>query len=433
LLPYSHWGADKLDRRLFHPDQFSPADPMSEPTPRKRIQAVLQGVDVIYLSGFLLILISLVLNIVDRPSGALPGRFAAGLVCIGMVLLLHTLRPWIASSSSQPDRVNIAVLILIALFILGSTWFSPSITGDAYLLLIIVGMAFQLLAGPAAAVLTAASVALWLLIPYSYYGVDILFGLSLSITFGLIFFIAIGWLVRRNTLQLTQAEKLTIELQQANEELRISRLKEKDLAVVEERIRLARDIHDGLGHHLTVLNVQLQAAEIQLENEPAAAAEAIRICRQEAQLALEEVRRSVAVMRSSPLNGMSLEEALERMIQEFARHTSLEARFEVAGEPHPLEAPAAMTCFRAVQEGLTNVQKHARAPQQVWIQLEYSPLDVKVLVKDDGLASPKGEAGYGLAGLQERALQLGGQFRAEAIPSGGYALELRLLTGDEND
>ncbi|MFN2280580.1 MAG: sensor histidine kinase, partial [Anaerolineales bacterium] len=325
------------------------------------------------------------------------------------------------------------VLILMVLFVLGSTWFSPSLTGDAYLMLIVVGMAFRLLTGSAAAALTSLAVALWFLIPYNYYGVEILLGLSLSFFFALAFFIAIGWLVRRNTLQLEHAKKLTLELQQTNEELRLSRLREKDLAVVEERIRLARDIHDGLGHHLTVLNVQLQAAGIQMENDPEAAAEAIEICRQEAQHALDEVRRSVAVMRSSPLNGTSLEEALGKLIREFARNTPLDPKFEVIGDPYPLEAPVGMTCFRTVQEGLTNVQKHARDPQHLRVRLEYTPGDVLIRVSDDGLAGPEGEAGYGLAGLQERALQLGGQFRAEAIPSGGYTLELIIPTGGEDD
>lgn len=406
---------------------------MSEHIPSKKIKKNLQDFDVVYLAGFLLILISLVINIIDRSSQISPGRFTASLICIGMVLVLHTLRPWTASRYSKPEVANIVVLILMTLFVLGSTWFSPSLTGDAYLLLIVVGMAFRLLNGFAAAALTSSAVALWLLIPYIYYGADVLLNLSLSIFFALAFFIAIGWLVRRNTTQLEHAKKLTLELQQANEELRLSRLREKDLAVVEERIRLARDIHDGLGHHLTVLNVQLQAADIQLETEPEAAAEAIQICRQEAQRALEEVRRSVAVMRSSPLNGTSLEEALGKLIREFTRNTPLEPKFEVVGDPYPLEAPVAMTCFRAVQEGLTNVQKHARDPQHLLIRLEYTPREVLIRISDDGLGGPEGEAGYGLAGMQERATQLSGKFRAEAGPSGGYILELTLPTGGEND
>ena len=408
-------------------------NPMSEQPPRKRLKEYLQEFDVVYLAGYLLILTSLVINIIDRTPEISPSRFAAGLLCIGMVLVLHMLRPGMASRSSKPDEINTALLILMALFVLGSTWFSPSMTGDAYLLLIVVGMAFQLLKGLAASVLTASMVALWLLIPYNIYGADALLNLSLAIFFALAFIIAIGLLVRRNTLRLAHAKKLTAELQEANEELRLSRLREKDLAVVQERIRLARDIHDGLGHHLTVLNVQLQAAGIQLETDPEAAVEAIRICRQEAQHALDEVRRSVAVMRSSPLNGASLEEALSKLIREFARNTPLDPKFEVIGDPYPLEAPVGMTCFRVVQEGLTNVQKHARDPQNLRIRLEYSPQHVLISVSDDGHAGTEGDAGYGLAGLRERALQLGGKFRAEAAPSGGYTLELSLPTGREDD
>ena len=424
---------NRIDRTRLHQNECQTADPMSEHTSKNKIQKYLQEFDVVYLAGFLLILISLVINVLDRPPQISPGRFAASLLCIGMVLILHILRPWIVLRYSKPDGVNIAVLSLMVLFILGSTWFSPSITGDAYLLLLIVSMAFRLLKGLTAAALTSSSIALWFLIPYLYYGADILLSLSLAILAALGFIVPIGLLVRRNTMQLEHAKKLTLELQRANEDLRISRLREKDLAVVEERIRLARDIHDGLGHHLTVLNVQLQAAGIQLETEPAAAAEAIQICRQEAQQALEEVRRSVAVMRSSPLNGTTLEAALEKLIQEFARNTPLNPLFEVIGDPYPLEAPVSMTCFRTVQEGLTNVQKHSRDPKQVQIRLEYTPQDVLIRVSDDGLAASEEEEGYGLAGLRERALQLGGVFKAEAALSRGFTLELRLPTGDGND
>ena len=170
---------------------------MSEHIPSNKIKKILQESDVVYLAGFLLILTSLIINIIDRPSQISPGRFTASLICIGMVLVLHTLRPWTASRYSKPEVTNIVVLILMTFFVLGSTWFSPSITGDAYLLLIVVGMAFRLLNGFAAAALTSSAVALWLLIPYTYYGAEVLLGLSLSIFFALAFFIAIGWLVRR--------------------------------------------------------------------------------------------------------------------------------------------------------------------------------------------------------------------------------------------
>lgn len=139
-------------------------------------------------------------------------------------------------------------------------------------------------------------------------------------------------------------------------------------------------------------------------------------------------------MRSSPLNGTSLEEALEKLIQEFARNTPLDPTFEVAGDPYSLEATVGMTCFRTVQESLTNVQKHARDPQQLDIYLEYKPQEVLIRVRDDGLGGSEGEVdGYGLAGLQERALQLGGKFKAGADPSGGYTLEVKLPTGSEHD
>jgi signal transduction histidine kinase len=135
--------------------------------------------------------------------------------------------------------------------------------------------------------------------------------------------------------QTVHANRLLNELQIAHAELAAAREREKDLAVAEERVRLARDIHDGLGHHLTVLNVQLQAAAKLIDREPGRAAAAIATCREEAQAALDEVRRSVAAMRRSPLDGRTLDEALPALVRDFDRHSPLAARFEQHGATAP--------------------------------------------------------------------------------------------------
>jgi signal transduction histidine kinase len=108
---------------------------------------------------------------------------------------------------------------------------------------------------------------------------------------GLLFTATFSVVVMRYAEQKAHAEALLRELQVANAELAAAREREKELAVAGERLRLARDIHDGLGHHLTALNVQLQAAAKLVGRDPDRAASAIAICREEAQAALDEVRR----------------------------------------------------------------------------------------------------------------------------------------------
>jgi signal transduction histidine kinase len=246
---------------------------------------------------------------------------------------------------------------------------------------------------------------------------------------GLIFILIFTHLSDRSYQQTRRAESLLMDLQAANIELKAAQQKEKELAIAEERMRLARDIHDGLGHHLTVLSVQLQAADKLVERNPQAAAEAIRLSRAEAQAALEEVRRSVGVMRQLPAESQPLEEMLKNLVHDFDQHTGLESQFERTGEPVELSTFAGQTLFRTVQESLTNAQKHGKGVKHILVKLEYTPEAVRLLVCDDGQppdAASTGQAGYGLQGLRERIDQLGGEFCCGRGASGGFEVDVRI-------
>jgi signal transduction histidine kinase len=243
----------------------------------------------------------------------------------------------------------------------------------------------------------------------------------------LIFIMIFTHLSNRSYQQTRRAESLLKDLQAANLALKAAHQKEKDLAVAEERMRLARDIHDGLGHHLTVLSVQLQAADKLVERNPQAAAEAIRLSRAEAQAALEEVRHSVGVMRQLPAESQPLEEMLKNLIHDFDQHTGLESQFERTGEPVELSSFAGQTLFRTVQESLTNAQKHGKGVKHILVKLEYTSEAVRLLVSDDGQppdATSAGPAGYGLQGLRERVDQLGGEFCCGPRASGGFQVDV---------
>jgi signal transduction histidine kinase len=223
---------------------------------------------------------------------------------------------------------------------------------------------------------------------------------------------------------LEQAE----HMQRLNAQLLAAHERERELAVAEERVRLARDIHDGLGHHLTVLSVQLQAAERLLDRDPARVADTLALCRAETQAALADVRQSVAALRQNPLDGRSLRSALEKLTSDFAQAAAVPVRFGQQGQAVPLPRAAILTLYRAAQEGLTNVQKHAAHATRVTITLTYTAADVQLAVQDDGTAAavPDNCSGFGLAGLQERADQLGGTLRAAPQSPQGFLLELRL-------
>jgi signal transduction histidine kinase len=214
-----------------------------------------------------------------------------------------------------------------------------------------------------------------------------------------------------------KAERLARELEQANDELRAASERTAALATAQERNRIARDIHDGLGHYLTVVAVQLQAARALLPAQPDRAGEAIGKAERSAREALEAVRRSVGALRE-PDARPPLHVALEELVRE----SGLEAGLDCAGEPRPLPEPAEQALFRTVQEALTNVRKHA-GPARVAVRLDYlTPARVAVEVSDDGrgrrAASPAG--GFGLAGLRERLGTVGGTLAADNRPGGGF-------------
>ncbi|MBU0493273.1 MAG: sensor histidine kinase [Chloroflexi bacterium] len=199
-----------------------------------------------------------------------------------------------------------------------------------------------------------------------------------------------------------------------------------DLATVQERNRLAREIHDSLGHHLTAIHVHLEATRALYESQPALALNALDKAQALTQEGLTEVRRSVAALRASPLEGRSLPEALASVVDE-CRRAGLPTELVVTGEVRPLSPPATEALFRAVQEGLTNARKHAQATRAEVIADYTEAAMVRLTVRDDGVGASETAAtgaggGFGLVGVRERVHLLGGQVQVHTAPGQGFAL-----------
>ena len=204
---------------------------------------------------------------------------------------------------------------------------------------------------------------------------------------GIIFILVFVLLESRSEQATQQAERLLKDLQAANSALKAAHQKEKGMAIAEERMRLARDIHDGLGHHLTVLSIQLQAAEKLAERNPQAAVDAIRISRDETQAALDEVRRSVGVMRHSAAESQPLVEMITSLVHDFDEHTGMHSDFQNSGNSH-----RAFRLCRAdsVPDGAgkpDEYSKHARGVKHIQVKLEYSAEAVRLVINDDGQPS----------------------------------------------
>ena len=227
-----------------------------------------------------------------------------------------------------------------------------------------------------------------------------------------------------------EVETLAAQLGEANRKLREYAVQAEDLATMQERNRLARDIHDGLGHYLTVINIQLQAARAVMDSDPERARSALAHAQSLSQEALAEVRRSVAALRLSPTDARPLPDAIADLIKE-SRAAGIVTEFTMIGEQRPLSPQATLTLYRAVQEGLTNVRKHARA-SRADVTLDYRVAgSVRLCVHDNGIGDngigdTDTGAGFGLLGLRERVHALGGTVAIETAPRQGFTLEVEV-------
>lgn len=220
-------------------------------------------------------------------------------------------------------------------------------------------------------------------------------------------------------------ERARDELSDAHRKLREYSVQIEDLATVKERNRLAREIHDGLGHYLTVVNVQIEAARAVLESDRPRALDALRKAQSLAQDGLAEVRRSVAALRASPVENRPLPETVAMLVDE-GRAAGLAVELVIKGEPRLLPSRTELTLYRAAQEGLTNVRKHADATS-VEVLLEYRDDGcARLVVRDDGVGSDDPSGGYGLLGVRERVYLLGGSVDVHTMPGQGFTLTVEV-------
>ncbi|MFD4975185.1 sensor histidine kinase [Streptomyces sp. NPDC058424] len=198
------------------------------------------------------------------------------------------------------------------------------------------------------------------------------------------------------------------------------------VGVLEERARLAREIHDTLAQGLSGIITQLEAAEQAMPDLPAVQ-KRIALAKELARDNLQEARRSVDALRPGPLADARLDAALTEVAGRWSRTSRVTATVSVEGTSRSLSGEVGTTLLRAAQEGLSNAAKHARA-SRVAITLTYMNQEVTLDVYDDGQGfdpAVRG-TGYGLAAMRERAASVGGTLTVESAPGEGTALCLRI-------
>ena len=236
-----------------------------------------------------------------------------------------------------------------------------------------------------------------------------------------------------------ESQQLLTELQAAHRQLQEYAAQVEELAVAEERNRLSREMHDTIGHRLTVSAVQLEGAQRLIPRDPDRAVGIVVTVREQVREALSELRSAVATLREPLETDLPLTVALQRLVISFDEATDRKVHLNLPDELPALSNAQRLAIYRAAQEALTNVQRHAQA-QQVWVDLVVQEDCVALKVGDDGVGFPtdKKEAAFGLHGMRERAAHLDGELRLETWEMGGaqvvFILPLMEDTDDdEND
>jgi signal transduction histidine kinase len=222
-----------------------------------------------------------------------------------------------------------------------------------------------------------------------------------------------------------EAEEAKDRLARADRE----RVERARLAVADERTRIARELHDVVGHSVSVMTVQASAARRLLKPHQVKEREALLVVEQTGREALAEMRKMVGVLRrpeeAPALAPQPSLEYLDKLIAH-TREAGLPVELRVEGTPEPLAASVDLTAYRLVQEGLTNAIKHARA-QHAEVLVRYGDGHVELTVTDDGTGDGGGESGgHGLVGMRERVSVYGGELEAGPLAAGGYRLHARL-------
>jgi len=219
-------------------------------------------------------------------------------------------------------------------------------------------------------------------------------------------------------------------LAQRAERLEREREQKARLAVAEERVRIARELHDIVAHAISVIVVQAQAGQRVLEGEQASAREALGTIETTGRQALVEMRRLLGIIRQDRELALAPRPSLAYLdvLAERMREAGLPVELHVEGETKPLPPGVELSAYRIVQEALTNALKHA-GPASAQVVVRYRPDEVELEITDDGQGAVDGHAdGHGLVGIRERAALVGGSVESGSNGGRGYTVRARLPT-----
>lgn len=376
----------------------------------RRLKAIPPWVYDAILAAVLLAVVLAMISLLALHTPREPGTpwvnnvpMAVALSIVGVIPILIRRWVWIAA-------VLVAVVAVIAVPLVGTN------TTEGYSVLVVIYTAAVLLPplrAAGATAIVAAGICLACVEAQANIVIWMANGVFTVIPF------AIGSVVRTRRAYVASLEQRAVEAETTRE------LTARD-AVLAERQRIARELHDVVAHHISVMSVMAAAARRTLRTKPDVADEALGTIEETGRSTLREMRRLLDVLRddkdsslpTTPQPGLPGLQALVHQVGE----AGLIVRLQVEGEPMPLDSGVDLTLFRIVQEALTNTLKHA-GPTSADVVLRYGPSDVEVTVSDNG-RGPAGTniGGHGLVGMRERVGLYSGSLYTGPGPSGGFTV-----------
>jgi len=220
-----------------------------------------------------------------------------------------------------------------------------------------------------------------------------------------------------------EIEGLIKDLEATNEQLRLYASQIEELTLSRERNRMAREIHDGLGHYLTTVAMQIKAAQAIMQKNPKEAAELLKTAETLSTDALKDVRLSVSALRDVSRNEEPFTARVKRLLRPF-ENTGYKTEVNIIGEEKLLPPEVEVLLFRSLQEGLSNIGKHSNA-KRINVSLTYhSEGDISLELFDDGVGEKKMDGGYGIQGIRERVEFLNGRMEINADKYNGFTLKV---------
>ncbi|KIN49734.1 hypothetical protein B4146_0873 [Bacillus subtilis] len=260
---------------------------------------------------------------------------------------------------------------------------------------------------------------------YAMFGNEFVIDHLTSMTF-VVFCGVVGKLIRKlldaQDTAKQQFQELTeshLALSAAHQELHLYAKQVEELTAIYERNRMAREIHDTVGHKMTALLVQLQLLREWQKRDSQKADETVGVCETLAREALDDVRLSVRTLQTE--NDPSLIESLKQLTEDFCKNAGVTTEFAVSGDPAIIPLSLHPTLIRTVQEALTNAKRHGGATA-CSIQLACTTDSISLVIKDDGKGNPEAALGFGLLNMKKRAAEHGGMIRFESERDQGFTV-----------